>query len=80
MKDFSVLPNKLIGILLVLDIHNLLIYQGCPSVSATGEWGRALNVWRVTTWYGDACGAQWYKECLWGKCLLHPISPGRIDI
>ena len=53
---------------LVLDIHNLLIYQGCPSVSATGEWGRDVSVWRVTTWYEHAFGAPWYEECLWGRC------------
>ena len=41
----------------MLDIHNLLIYQGCPSVAATGEGGRDLDVSRVTIWYGDACGA-----------------------
>ena len=54
----------------MLDIHNLLIYQGCPSVAATSEvgGGRYLDVWRVTTWYGDACGAPWHQECLWGKC------------
>ena len=76
MKYFSVLPNKLIGIFLnfsdcgrslVLDIHNLLLYQGCPSVAATGEGGRNLDVWRVTTWYGDACVAPWYEECLLGE-------------
>ena len=48
----------------MLDIHNLLIYQGCPSVTATGKGGIDLDVWRVTTWYGDACGAPWYEECL----------------
>ena len=52
----------------MLDIHNLLIHQGCPSVSAVGEWGRDLNVWTVTTWHGDACGAPWYEESLWGRC------------
>ena len=41
----------------MLDIHNLLIYQGCPSVAATGEGGRDLDVSRVTIWYGNACGA-----------------------
>ena len=52
----------------MLDIHNLLLYQGCPSVAATGEGGRNLDVWRVTTWYGDACVAPWYEECLWERC------------
>ena len=52
----------------MLDIHNLLIYQGCPSVDATGDGGRDLDVWRVTTWYGDACGAPWYEQYLWEKC------------
>ena len=43
----------------MLEIHNLLIYQDCPSVAVTGEvgGGRYLDVLRVTTWYGDACGA-----------------------
>ena len=52
----------------MLDIHNLLIYQGCPSVAATVEWGRDLNVLRVITWYGDACGTSWYEECFCGRC------------
>ena len=52
---------------LVLDIHKLLVYQGCPSVAATGEGRRDLDVWRVTPWYGDACGAPWYEECLWER-------------
>ena len=49
----------------MLDIHNLLVYQGCHSVAVTGKEGMDLDVWRVTTWYGDACGAPWYEECLW---------------
>ena len=48
----------------MLDIHNLLIHQSCPSVAATGEGGRDLNISRVTAWYEDACGAPWYEECL----------------
>ena len=52
----------------MLDIHNLLIYQGYLSVATTGEVGRNLDVWRVTTWYRDACGAPWYEECLWERC------------
>ena len=41
----------------MLDIHNLLTYQGCLSLAATVEGGRDLDVSRVTIWYGDACGA-----------------------
>ena len=52
----------------MLDVHNLLICQGCPLVSATGEWGRDLNDWRVTTWYENACSASWYQKCLWRRC------------
>ena len=60
--------SQFAGRSLVLDIHNLLIYQGCPSVATTSEGERDLDVWRVTTWYGDACGAPWYEECFWERC------------
>ena len=37
-------------------------------MAVTGEGGRDLDVWKETTWYGDACGAPWYEECLREIC------------
>ena len=61
-------------LIFIIYLYTKVARQWLPLVKGRGTWmfggwqhGMG-DAWRVTTWYGDACGASWHEECLWRRC------------